>query len=94
MRTKFINNKHELVRFLITYNTFWLQVCLKYNTQLAWNYNNYTNKINKIKNMTSWEIYLANHVGLSQLFLSNSSTVIKKKNLQNSETNCQRYNSS
>ena len=37
---------------------------------------------------------LADHVGFSQSFLANSSTDIKKKKLQNSGTNYQRYYSS
>ena len=44
--------------------------------------------------MTPCEMDLADHVVLSRSFLTNSSTVIKKKKLQNSETNYQRYNPS
>ena len=52
-------------------NLYWNQGfdLVSYNSQLVWNYNNYKNKINYIKNITPFRMDLAGHVVLSLLLL-------------------------
>ena len=59
------------IKFYKIENLYWNQGfdLVSYNSQLIWNYNNYKNKINYIKNITPFGMDLAGHVVLSLLLL-------------------------